>query len=203
MESNRCNMKENIFSKNKHTILIELLDLIRIVLICFVIVFICTNFLFKPVKVEGVSMYPTLEDKEYGFSNIFGSLINDFDRFDVVVVNGEQTAHDNWVKRIIGLPNETIEFKDNKLYIDGKNVKQPFLDDEYVKSQTNNGQVLFTQDFGPITLKRDQYYLMGDNRMVSHDSRAVGAFSEDDIISKSILVLYPFNKIGLVNDGTK
>lgn len=196
-------MKENIISKNKHTILIELLDLVRIVLICFVIVFICTNFIFKPVKVEGVSMYPTLEDEEYGFSNIFSSLINDFNRFDVVVVNGVQTAHDNWVKRIIALPNETIEYKSNKLYINGKHIEEPFLNDEYMKSQTNQGQSLFTQDFGPITLNDNEYYLMGDNRLVSHDSRVVGAFDEDDIISKSILVLYPFNKIGIVNDGTK
>ncbi len=189
--------------QDKNFLWIEALDLIRIVLICFVCVFICTQFLFKPVRVEGESMYPTLENDEYGFSNIFGALISAFNRFDVVVVNGEKTNDDNWVKRIIGLPNETIEFRDDRLYIDGKYMKEPFLDTNYmegVKAQKNTN---FTDDFGPITLGKDEYFVMGDNRRLSFDSRAVGPFKQGDIISKSVLVLYPFDKMGLVNDGTK
>ena len=73
----------------KDKFVLEILDLVRIVLIGFVCVFICVHFLFKPVRVEGVSMYPTLQDQEYGFSNVFSALNNDFGRFDVVVVNGD------------------------------------------------------------------------------------------------------------------
>ena len=189
--------------RDKNFFLIEALDLVRIVLICFVCVFICTQFLFKPVRVEGESMYPTLENDEYGFSNIFGALMSDFNRFDVVVVNGEKTEGDNWVKRIIGLPNETVEFKDDVLYIDGKEVKQPFLDTTYMESVKSMKNTNFTDDFGPITLGENEYFVMGDNRRVSFDSRAVGPFLKEDIISKSVLVLYPLDKIGLVNNGTK
>ncbi len=190
--------------KNQETgnsLLIELLDLIRIVLICFVCVFICTRFFFKPVKVEGASMYPTLKDSEYGFSNVFSALCNDFSRFDVVVVSSEVTGNENWVKRIIALPGETIEYKEDKLYIDGSYIEEPFLNEEY-KNKTK-GEGYFTNDFGPIKLKNNEYFLMGDNRPVSHDSRAVGAFHGDDINSKSVLVLFPFNEIGLVNSGNK
>lgn len=197
-------MEEIKKKKIKNGIMFELLDLVRIVLVCFVCVFICVNFLFKPVRVEGISMYPTLQDQEYGFSNVFSALRNDFGRFDVVVVNGETTNSDNWVKRIIGMPNETIEYKDDVLYIDGKKTEEPFLDEDYInsqkKSKSNN---LFTDNFGPIVLGDDEYFLMGDNRPYSHDSRAVGAFDKNDIVSKSVLVLYPFDKIGLVNNGTK
>lgn len=82
-------MEEIKKKKIKNGIMFELLDLVRIVLVCFVCVFICVNFLFKPVRVEGISMYPTLQDQEYGFSNVFSALRNDFGRFDVVVVNGK------------------------------------------------------------------------------------------------------------------
>lgn len=189
--------------QDKSFFVIEILDLVRIVLICFVCVFICTQFLFKPVRVEGESMYPTLENNEYGFSNIFSALISDFNRFDVVVVNGDKTNGDNWVKRIIGMPNETIEFRDDQLYIDGKLIEEPFLDTNYMESVKSTKKNIFTEDFGPITLGSDEYFVMGDNRGLSFDSRAVGPFKQDDIISKSVLILYPFDKIGLVNDGTK
>lgn len=197
-------MEEIKKEKLKNGFMFELLDLIRIVLVCFVCVFICVNFLFKPVRVEGISMYPTLQDREYGFSNVFSALRNDFHRFDVVVVNSDVTNDDSWVKRIIGLPNETIEYKDDILYINGKKIKEPFFDDDYVNSQKKlKSNHLFTDDFGPIVLGESEFFLMGDNRPYSHDSRAVGAFNTSDIVSKSVLVLFPFDKIGLVNDGTK
>lgn len=197
-------MEEIKKKKIKNGIMFELLDLVRIVLVCFVCVFICVNFLFKPVRVEGISMYPTLQDQEYGFSNVFSALTNDFSRFDVVVVNSDVTNSDNWVKRIIALPGETIEYKDDSLYINGKKTDEPFLDEEYVKSQIKSkSNNLFTDNFGPIVLGDDEYFLMGDNRPYSHDSRAVGAFDKNSIVSKSVLVLFPFDKIGLVNNGTK
>ena len=186
----------------KESFTIEILDLVRTILICFIVVFLCTQFLFKPVRVDGKSMYPTLEDKEYGFSNVLSVLMNDFHRFDVVVVNYAPTDT-QWVKRIIGLPNETIEYRDNKLYINGKYMKEAFFDKKYVASQTQNGEYPFTENFGPIVLKEDEYFLMGDNRQVSFDSRRVGPFLGKDIISKSVFVYYPFDKIGIVSDGTK
>lgn len=185
----------------KDTVLLEVLDLVRIVLICFVCVFICVNFLFKPVRVEGVSMYPTLQDQEYGFSNVFSAINNDFNRFDVVVVNSDTTNGDNWVKRIIGLPNETIEYKEDQLYINGKKMKEPFFNQKYVDSQKKiKDNHLFTDDFGPIQLGENEFYLMGDNRPLSYDSRVVGAFQRNDLVSKSVLVLFPFDKIGLVDN---
>lgn len=187
---------------DKDSLLAEVLDIVRIVLICFVCVFVSTRFLFKPVRVDGSSMYPTLEDGEFGFSNVFSVLMNDFDRFDVVVVSGEATEGSNWVKRIIAMPNETIEYREDKLYINGKYVEEPFLDEEYIHSQTL-GQQYFTNDFGPVKLGKDEYFLMGDNRMISHDSRAVGTFKENEMVSKSVGVVYPLDKMGIVNDGTK
>ena len=182
--------------------MIELLDMLRTIIICIVLVWVCTTLFFKPVKVEGDSMKPTLLDGEYGFSNVFSILNDDYERFDVVVVKHEE---DNslWVKRIIGLPNETIEYKDDILYVNGEKVEETFLDSEYIKEVTSDGMIPFTFDFGPIKLKNDEVFLVGDNRLVSKDSRSVGAFKVKDLVSKSIFVYYPFNEMGLVSNGTK
>lgn len=194
-EMNKKNRKKSKFA-------IEILDLIRTVLICAVVVFVCTKFFFKPVRVDGDSMKPTLKDGEYGFSNVFSILNEDFSRFDVVVVNHNE---DNslWVKRIIGMPNDTVEYKNDKLYVNGKYLEENFLDKEYVNRQTNNGEIQFTRDFGPVKVKKNEVFLMGDNRLVSHDSRAVGAFEISDLLSKSVFIYFPFDEIGSVSNGTK
>lgn len=196
-------MEELKKKKDKQTkITIEILDLVRTVLICAIVVFIFTKFFFKPVRVDGDSMKPTLLDGEYGFSNVFSVLKEDIHRFDVVVVD-HKVDDDLWVKRIIGMPGDTIQYKNDKLYVNGKYMKEPFLNKKYMKEQTNDGQILFTQDFGPVKVKKDEVFLMGDNRLVSHDSRAVGAFKIKDLVSKSVYVYFPFSEIGSVSDGTK
>lgn len=194
-------MEENnieIHSKKKSRFVYELLDLLKTFLICFVIVFLFTQFLLKPVHVDGDSMYPTLKDEEVGFVNIFSAKHLGIHRFDVVVVHHEETD-DNWVKRVIGLPHDTIYAKDDVLYINGEPQEESYLNTSYVKSIRAQGRK-FTEDFGPITLKDDEYFVMGDNRVVSHDSRAVGPFHKEDIIGKNAYILYPFNEMKIVNN---
>lgn len=181
---------------------LEVLDMIRTVIICVICVFICTTVLFKPVRVEGDSMKPTLLDGEYGLSNVFSVLNGDINRFDVVVVKSKND--DNlWVKRVIGLPNETIEYREGKLYIDGAYVEETFLDEAYVLEMTNGNADLFTADFGPIKVGENQVFLVGDNRGVSLDSRMVGCFEMKSLVSKSVFIYYPFNKMRVVSNGTK
>ena len=139
---------------------------------------------------------------EFGFSNIFATYTSEPERFDVVVVHYAPTDK-LWVKRIIALPGETIEYKDDKLFINGQYVEESFLDAEYINSQTNNGSIRFTDDFGPFTLGENEYFLCGDNRQVSYDSRRVGTFNKEDIVCKYVYILYPFEEIGVVKNGTK
>ncbi|WP_277489577.1 MULTISPECIES: signal peptidase I [unclassified Breznakia] len=188
----------------KESIKIEILDFVRMILICFVFVFLCVKFVFRPVTVDGNSMYPTLVDQEFGFSNVFSTFVSDIKRFEVVVVYNEETDK-LWVKRVIGLPGETVQYKSNKLYINGEIVEETFFDQEYVNSKTNNGNELFTSDYGPITLKEDEYFLCGDNRQISKDSRSpsVGPFKKNAIVSKYVIVLYPFDEMGIVSNGSK
>lgn len=185
----------------KQGIVYELLDLLKTFVICAICVFLLTTFVVKPVRVDGQSMYPTLENEEIGVMNVFSAKFLSVERQDVVVVYNEQTE-ENWVKRVIGMPGDTIYAKDDILYVNGIALEEPYLDTAYAKSIRNRGDK-FTGDFEKVTLKEDEYFMMGDNRVVSHDSRRVGPFKGEDIRGKDVYVVYPFNKMKMVRNGAK
>lgn len=176
----------------------EVIDLCKIFIVCYVTVFLITTFIFKPVRVQGESMYPTLLDDEIGLMNVFGAKFSEVKRFDVVVVYNEEKNED-WVKRIIGLPGDTISSDKDVLYINGEEQSQSFLNQEYVDLMTLHGEIQFTEDFGPIVLGDDEYFLMGDNRPRSFDSRKRGPFTKDELRGKDIMILYPFDEIKIVS----
>lgn len=176
----------------------ELWDLLKIFVICFVVVYLLTNFVAKPIRVEGSSMYPTLKDGEIGITNVFAVKFGEVSRFDVVIIYNEERS-EHWVKRVIGLPGDTIESKNDVLYINGEAVDQFFLDQSYIAEFQKDG--LFTNDFGPVTLNDQEYWLMGDNRIRSEDSRIHGPFSEEELVGKDALILFPFDEMGIVSNS--
>lgn len=149
--------------------------------ILLLIIIIIRIFFYSPIRVNGSSMYPTLQDKEFMILNKIG-LQKGINRFDIVVVesNGKYI-----IKRVIGLPGESVMYSDNKLYINGK-----AIEDNYSKSETEN--------FENVILKDNEYFVMGDNREVSKDSRVIGPVNVKNIKGKTNLVIFPFNKIGFV-----
>ena len=154
-------------------------SLVPYIIIIVVVAFIRT-FIITPVKVNGNSMYPTLEGNEIMLLN----KLADIDRFDIVVVklDGEDS---NLIKRIIGLPGETVEISENQIYIDGES-----LDDPYGYGITYN--------IDPVTLGEDEYFILGDNRIISLDSRSFGKIHRSEIKGTTNFIMYPFNKIGKV-----
>ncbi len=179
---------------NKQDWIKELVSLVKTFLVSFIIVYVISNFIAKPVRVDGSSMYPTLKDKELGFSLILNS--KQLERFDIVVIKIPVGSKSKLiVKRIIGLPNETVEIMNNDIYINGEKVNQEFLDLDYVLSQSSNG--VFTRDIEAIKLGDDEIYVLGDNRVNSQDSRYYGPFKTDAVVSKGVFVFYPFNEMGI------
>ncbi len=168
-------------------------DFIKTFLITAVCVFVFVHFVASPVRVKGSSMYPTLKDGEYGFSNILGTKVSEFKRFDIVVIYIEEKS-EYIVKRIIGLPGETISYDNDQLYINGEAVDEPFLDTEY----KNSYEGTFTEGVEEITLGEDEYYCLGDNRVNSRDSRYYGTFSSKQFTSKGILILWPLSSFNLL-----
>ena len=152
-------------------------------IIIVVVVVLVRSFIVTPGLVNGASMEPTLYNNELVLINKIG-LNKGINRYDIVVVKYENSTI---IKRVIGLPYETVEYIDNTLYIDGEKVSTK-VDFEY------------TKDF-KLTAGKNEYIVLGDNRNISKDSRIIGPVKESDIIGKVDLVLFPFSKFGKVKWG--
>ena len=174
----------------------DIKDIFTTVIVTLLVVTLINTFFFKIVVVSGTSMYPTIKSGSIGFSNIISRKLTGIERFDIVVINAEDRGK-NLIKRVIGLPNETITYSQGKLYINDQEYSEDFLDQDYIISQTG-GAKTFTGDF-TYTLGSNEYFCMGDNRMVSADSRIYGPFTEDEIIATNIFVIYPFGEFGIRN----
>ncbi|MCD8028261.1 MAG: signal peptidase I [Erysipelotrichaceae bacterium] len=164
-------------------------------LVIIVAITICVfKFVAIPIKIDGSSMGNTLHDGDIALINAVGVNENNIERFDVVVAYSDE-LDEKIIKRVIGLPGETIAFKNDVLYVNGEIVVQDFLDQDFVEESKITYNVdNFTEDF-EVTLGDDEYFLMGDNRLRSTDSRVLEPFFIDDIIGYKGLVIYPFNHI--------
>ena len=148
-----------------------------------VAVILIRTFLVTPAIVDGNSMNDNLKNNDLVIINKLIYRISDIKRFDVVVVKNDQD-HDKIIKRVIGLPNETIIYRNNRLYVNNKLVETS------VKFKD-------TEDF-EYTTKDNEYFVLGDNRPDSKDSRYLGPFSKKKILGRVRIRIFPFNKIGKV-----
>ncbi len=156
-------------------------------LIIIIVVALIRTFVITPIRVDGMSMYSTLND---GDILLLEKYDKSYKRFDIVVFsNGE----DRLIKRVIGLPGDKIEYKNNKLYINGKYQKEKFL--------TNNQKTYdFTlEDIGYKKIPKNYYLVLGDNRTNSTDSRILGLIKEDKIKGKAVFTVLPISKFGRID----
>ena len=195
-------------NKNKRTrsnldIVYTILDFARLILITVVAAMVILVFVARKEEVRGTSMYPTLVEGESVIINMAANYVGEIKRFDVVVAR-EYRSDDLWVKRVIGLPGETISYREDVLYVDGKAMEEPFLDKKYVEQVKKSANKLyFTQDYISKKLGTNEYLLVGDNRNESLDSRndAVGPFQREQIIARGVFVYQPFSKARYVGNG--
>lgn len=166
----------------------EWLEWGKAIFIAILLAFFLRTFVFATSIVEGESMVPTLEDGERVIFNKFVYLVDEPERGDVVII---KRPLKNYVKRVIALPGETVKFRDHQLYINGKKYEEAFISEEALNH---------TGNFGPIEVPEDKYFVMGDNRAISKDSRnGLGFISEEDIIGRSEFVVYPFDEWSNIN----
>ncbi|MDN4523441.1 signal peptidase I [Fictibacillus fluitans] len=151
-------------------------------------------FLFAPIVVDGESMMPTLHNRD----RLVVNKLDKPERFDIVVFKATETK--DYIKRVIGLPGDTIEYKHDTLYVNGKPMNEKYL--KPYKKQTKDGDL--TYDFtlfevtGKQTVPKGQVFVMGDNRRHSSDSRNIGTVDMDEIIGKATVRFWPLNDIGVV-----
>ncbi len=148
-----------------------------------IVVVLIRTFLVTPALVDGDSMNDNLYNNDLVIINKLVYRISDIKRFDIVVVKNDFDK-DKIIKRVIALPNETLIYRNNKLYIDGKEIKTD------IKFKD-------TEDF-EYTTKDGEYFVLGDNRPNSKDSRYLGPFKKDKILGRVLIRLFPFNKIGKI-----
>lgn len=184
--------------KKKRTKLQE--TIINIAELIFVagMTFLVFTYIVNPVKIEGSSMAPTVHDKDLALVNVLGVKQEGVDRFDVVIVSSDRVS-EKLIKRVIGLPGETIEYKNDKLYVDGKYVEETFLDASFMESSRQEMRTsLFTDDFR-VVLRQNEYFVLGDNRLHSADSRVYGPFKLEEFSGKNGTVIFPFDAFGWIN----
>ena len=149
-------------------------------IVIVVVVVLIRTFIITPVRVDGDSMKNTLKNGDilllYKLSSI--------NRFDIIVLD-EEKDNEKIIKRVIGLPGETVAIKKGKIYINDK-----VIDDEYAYGETS--------DYNKVTLRDDEYFILGDNRLISKDSRYFGPIKDNEIKGKIVFRLFPFTKIGTV-----
>ena len=161
-------------------------------IVAFIIVGGVYFFLGRPFTVSGASMYPTLHNGD----RMVLSKVGDIHRFDVVILKAPD-ENVEYIKRVIGIPRDTVEMKSGVLYINGKKVDQPFINTEALVKQT-----VFMDDFtlesltGESKVPEGKYFVLGDNRGVSKDSRMIGFIDRSAIEGKAVFTIWPFGRIG-------
>jgi len=178
-------------AEEKKSLKREIFEWIMVFVVAAAMAFVVRTFIFEPVRVDGSSMLYTLTDSEFMIATKFDYLLGDPERFDIVICNYPNTSDGMYrVKRVIGMPGETMELRAGELYIDGEHIEQNF---DMTPNETY---------FGPYTVPEGHYFVLGDNRNNSKDSRSamVGPLSRDEIKGHVRAVVFPFGSMRLMKD---
>jgi len=149
--------------------------------VIIIFVLLIKQFVVTPIQVNGDSMDPTLKNGDLMILNKLSYKLGSINRFDIVVIDKDDTYI---IKRVIGLPGEIVKYENNKLYINGAEMEEGFLPEG---KETNDFE---------YNVKDNCYFVMGDNRQISLDSRELGCFDISKIKGKTSLSFFPFNRFG-------
>lgn len=169
----------------------ELIAWMKVLILGAIVILAARQFVFEPVEVHGKSMMPTFEDND----RIVLMKISEIERFDMIVfgVNNDK----NYLKRVIGLPGDVVKMKGDRLYINGMETEEPYLEENRIEAEQMGYQWL-TADFPAVTVPADYYFVLGDNRLNSIDSRMLGFIKKDRVVGEVKFRLSPLEQIGPV-----
>lgn len=166
----------------------ELISWVKSVAIALVLAVLIREFLYTPVTVSGQSMEPTFEND----NRIVITKIHTINRFDMIVFESPQLDVD-FIKRVIGLPGDVVIMKDDHLFINGEEYEEAYIESN--KEKIHEGQRL-TENF-EVEVPAGHYFVLGDNRQNSTDSRIIGFIDEKSVVGKVSFRFYPFKSIGI------
>lgn len=168
------------------------LDLTKSVDVIFIIALLIRIFVFQPYIVDGASMEPNFHTNEFILVERVSYHYKSPQRGDVIVFHPPINPEINYIKRIIGLPNEKIDIKNGKVYVNDKIISEQYLSREFTSTEQSNLKEI------SVSLGDEQYFVLGDNRENSSDSRIFGPINEDSIIGKAFVVLMPINNFQFI-----
>jgi len=178
------------FFKKAGSIFLDVIETIVIALAIFVIVYL---FLFQPHQVRGNSMFPNFHDGDYILTDKISYHLTNPKRNDVIIFTAPRNEDYDYIKRIIALPGETIRLEEKRIFVNNDTLEQSYLTDK----TTFGGRFL---EIGKETIiPQDNYFVLGDNRNHSSDSRDWGLVPKDNIIGKAWFRYWPLNNMGLIN----
>ena len=176
----------------------EILEWIVSIVVAVALVLLIVNFVAKPYTVKGDSMDPTLKDGERVLVNLFGYKFGDIKNGNVIVFHANKES--DYVKRVIGTSGDNVEYKKDKLFVNGKEVEEPYLDSnkknkqyEYITGSFETKDL--NQVDGKNKIPEDKLLVLGDNREVSKDSRSFGLIDEDQVVGKVAFSFWPLNEM--------
>ena len=159
---------------------------LRDVLISTAVSIFIIVFVYQPVKVEGTSMMPGLDDQERIFINKFIYRWEPIERGDVVVFRYPQDPSKSYIKRVIGVAGDRVRIKDGQVYVNGRELYEPYVRPSYRDDRS----------YPESTVPADSFFVLGDHRNMSSDSRDFGPIPHDSVYGKAVFVYWPFDKVG-------
>jgi signal peptidase I len=174
----------------KRSVVGALMHWLRDLLFSVVLAVIVILFLYQPVKVEGTSMMPTLDDQERIFINkfVYRFHFEKIDRGDTVVFWFPGDPSKSYIKRVIGMPGDRVEVHDGSVLVNGQTLEEDYVPQEY-RDQS---------EMRPTTIGPDEYFVLGDHRSSSNDSRTWGMVPSRYIYGKAVFIYWPLEKMGLL-----
>jgi len=159
----------------------------------FLVIYI---FLFRPFEVKGESMFPNFLNKEYVLTNLISLRFSDPKKGEVIVFKSPTDAEKDYIKRVIGVPGDTVEVRNGQIFVNGK-----LLDESpYLNTSVKTFGGAFLKEGVSVTVPDGQYFVMGDNRLYSSDSREWGFVTKEAIIGRSFLVYWPLSDVKIIKN---
>lgn len=174
-----------------YAFLIDIVETLLLAAAAFLVIYV---FLFRPFQVNGDSMYPNFTDREYILTNIIVLNFRTPQKGDVIVFKAPPDPEKDFIKRVIAAPNDRIYIKDGSIFLNGEKLDET----KYLKSDTKTYGGSFLKEGQEIKIPQESYFIMGDNRAYSSDSREWGFVPKKSIIGKSFFVYWPLEKMGII-----
>lgn len=181
------------FLKKIYSLFLDVAQTFLMAASIFLVIYI---FIFRPFQVSGESMFPTFKNKEYILTNLIGLRFDSPHRGDVIVFKAPSDEEKDFIKRVIGEPGDTVMLKDGLVYVNSVKLDES----KYLASDVLTYGGSFMKEEEPVTVPAGNYFVLGDNRLYSSDSREWGFLPLKDLIGKSFYVYWPINSLRMVEN---